>query len=77
MIAIVIAVGVGVHSVSVRCDIMTCNAYNRADYAHNSQSKQCYTYDWGTSGLFIIRYRYQAYNVAGNAAARWRIEITD
>ena len=37
VIAIAIAVGVCVHSVSVRCDIMTCNAYNRG-YCADSQN---------------------------------------
>jgi hypothetical protein len=59
VIAIAIAVGVCVHSVSVRCDIMTCNAYNRGYCADSHKSS-----DWGTSGLFTIRYRYRAYNVA-------------
>ena len=51
VIAIAIAVGVCVHSVSVRCDIMTCNAYNRG-YCADSQNNA--TLDWGTSGLFIV-----------------------
>ena len=54
VIAIAIAVGVCVHSVSVRCDIMTCNAYNRGYCADSHNATLMIGAPQGSSPLDIV-----------------------